>query len=47
MWKKIAPMRAILHRLKARYPQIHIWHPEEYIKSSIYEGDLATEMILI
>ena len=36
--KKIAPMRAILHRLKARYPQIHIWHPEKYIKSSIYEG---------
>jgi peptidoglycan/LPS O-acetylase OafA/YrhL len=36
--KTLEPMRNILNRLKAKHPQIHVWHPEKYMKSAIHQG---------
>jgi len=36
--KTLDPMRHVLNRLKTKHPQIHVWHPEEYIDSAIHQG---------
>ena len=31
-------MREITHRLKEVFPELHVWYPEDHIKSGIYQG---------
>jgi hypothetical protein len=36
--ENLDPMRLIIARLKSTFPELHVWHPEQYLSSGSYDG---------